>query len=97
MSQEALADELNVGTRTVRRWEALVELPDAALPAVESFLDRARGGEKPMEPTLSEATDIQLATELLQRMSRRNTSRPPLEGRIGRNVPDPDAVNDETE
>lgn len=73
-----------------------MELPEAAIPAVEPFLARADDSQ-PAEPTLSGATDIQLATELLQRMTRRNGSRPPIDGRIGRNVPDPHRRSTETE
>lgn len=93
LSQDELGLRLRASRRTIARWESEMELPEGAIPVVEAFL--AEAAQTPREPTLSEATDIQLATELLQRLSRRNTSRPPIDGRIGINVPDPDAVNDE--
>lgn len=93
LSQEQLGRLLGVGTRTVRRWEAMDELPEAAVLATEDFLRRT--AEDPhVEKTLKTASLLELVTEVLIRVSSGNETPTPADGRHEYDLPQPDDGTD---
>lgn len=57
---------MNVGARTVGRWESSAELPKSAVPVVEQFLGVA--SPEGVGPTLRGATKWELLAELARRL-----------------------------
>jgi ribosome-binding protein aMBF1 (putative translation factor) len=76
MSQSELAAILKVSAKTVMRWEHSDQLPDAVVPVVEDFLSVHALDSG---PALREATDIQLAVELLNRLQDAGDRKPWLD------------------
>jgi transcriptional regulator with XRE-family HTH domain len=68
LSQEQLAALLGVSSKSVGRWERGEAIPKSALGAIEQVLGL---GEQTGEPSLSQATDVELLAEIALRLSRR--------------------------
>ena len=68
-TQQGLADLVGVSRRTVAEWEASPELTPATLAKVSGVLGDLRPGAG---PSLTGCSDLELATELVRRLARKD-------------------------
>jgi transcriptional regulator with XRE-family HTH domain len=71
LSRRQAAEILNIGERTLGRWET-DGIPESGVPAVEDFINPDR---KAVEPTLSEASDVEFLAEMARRLGQRGEPR----------------------
>lgn len=69
LTQGELATSLGVSLRTVGNWERGETEPRNARAAIEQALGRPIGEQPAAGPTLAEASDAQIATELVNRLA----------------------------
>lgn len=84
MTQEQLARELGVGTRSIGRWERGEAVPRSALGAIRQLLDLEDNRDDAQAgPRLADASDGELLAEVARRMTAASKGQPhrPLTGR----------------
>lgn len=74
-TQEELARELGVGTRSIGRWERGEAVPRSAIGALQQVLGLtgATSAQPPHVPSVTEASDAELIAEIARRLAQTRT------------------------